>query len=37
MRLPGMKKELRPIPVFKQNPGEKEKAFIRRMEWQVKV
>lgn len=37
MRLPGMKKPLRPVPVFKQNPGEPEKSFLFRMESQVKV
>ena len=31
MRLPGMKKNLKPIPVFKQNPGEKERQFFRRV------
>ncbi len=37
MRLPGMKKDLRPIPVFQQQPGEKERQFFRRMNQTVTV
>jgi len=35
MRLPGMKKDLRPIPAFKQNPGEKERHFFKRVNQEV--
>merc|ERR1719348_32093 len=31
-RLPGMNKPLKPIPVFKQNPGEHKRAFYYRMD-----
>lgn len=31
-RLPGMKRPLKPIPVFRQNPGESQKRFFNRME-----
>ena len=37
MTLPGMKKPLKPIPVFKQMPGEKKKQFFRRMDMTVQV
>ncbi len=37
MRLPGMKKSLRPVPVFKQEPGEKERQFFRRVNNTVTV
>ena len=37
MTLPGMKKPLKPIPVFKQMPGEKKKQFFRRMDLTVQV
>ena len=37
MRLPGMKKDLRPIPAFKQNPGEKERHFFKRGNQEVTV
>ena len=37
MTLPGMKKPLKPIPVFQQMPGEKKKQFFRRMDNTVKV
>lgn len=37
MRLPGMKKDLRPIPAFKQNPGEKERHFFKRVNQEVTV
>ena len=32
MKLPGMTKPLKPIPVFKQMPGESKKKFFRRMD-----
>lgn len=35
-RLPGMTRPLRPVPVFKQRPGETQKRFLRRMELGVK-
>merc|ERR1711902_254 len=35
MKLPGMKKDLKPIPVFQQNPGEKNRQFFRRVNQQV--
>ena len=35
MRLPGMKKPLKPIPIFKQDPGEKPKLFYKRVHNQV--
>jgi len=31
-KLAGMKKPLKPVPVFKQNPGESKKAFYKRMD-----
>merc|ERR1719291_1224263 len=31
-RLPGMKRPLKPIPVFRQKPGESQKSFFNRME-----
>ncbi len=31
-RLPGMKRPLKPVPVFKQNPGESERRFLNRVE-----
>jgi len=31
-KLPGMKKPLKPVPVFKQTPGESKKAFYKRMD-----
>ncbi len=31
-RLPGMKRPLKPVPVFKQNPGESDKKFLNRVE-----
>merc|ERR1712098_798223 len=31
-KLPGMKRPLKPIPVFKQNPGEHKRAFYYRMD-----
>merc|ERR1719431_808030 len=31
-KLPGMKKPLKPIPVFKQNPGEHKRAFYYRID-----
>lgn len=31
MRLPGMTKPLKPVPVFKQNPGEPQRQFLRRV------
>ena len=37
MKLPGMKKDLKPIPVFKQNEGEKNRQFFRRVNQQVTV
>ena len=37
MRLPGMKKDLRSIPVFQQQEGEKQRQFFRRMNQQVAV
>ena len=37
MKLPGMKKDLKPIPVFQQNPGEKNRQFFRRVNQQVEV
>jgi len=37
MTLPGMKKPLKPIPVFQQMPGEKKKQFFRRMDNTVKA
>merc|ERR1712083_174514 len=35
MRLPGMKKDLKSIPVFQQQEGEKQRQFFRRMNQQV--
>ena len=35
MKLPGMKKPLKPIPIFKQDPGEKQKHFFKRVHNQV--
>jgi len=35
MKLPGMKKDLKPIPAFRQNPGEKERHFFKRVNQQV--
>ena len=35
-RLPGMKRPLKPIPVFRQRPEESKKAFFNRMENTVK-
>merc|ERR1712228_892071 len=35
MKLPGMKKDLKPIPVFQQQEGEKNRQFFRRMNQQV--
>merc|ERR1712141_710331 len=35
MKLPGMKKDLKPIPVFQQQEGEKQRQFFRRMNQQV--
>lgn len=32
MKLPGMTKPLRPVPVFKQNPGEHKRAFYYRID-----
>lgn len=37
MRLPGMKKPLKAIPIFQQQPGEKQRQFFRRMNQQVSV
>ena len=37
MTLPGMTKPLKPIPVFKQMPGEKKKSFFRRMDLTAQV
>ena len=37
MKLPGMKKDLKPIPAFRQNPGEKERHFFKRVNQQVTV
>ena len=37
MRLPGMKKPLKPIPIFKQDPGERPKQFYKRVHNQVQV
>ena len=37
MKLPGMKKDLKPIPVFQQNAGEKNRQFFRRVNQQVEV
>ena len=37
MKLPGMMKDLKPIPVFQQNPGEKNRQFFRRVNQQVEV
>ena len=37
MKLPGMKKDLKPIPVFQQQEGEKQRQFFRRMNQQVAV
>merc|ERR1712083_622236 len=31
-KLPGMNKPLKPIPVFKQNPGEHKRSFFYRMD-----
>jgi len=31
MKLPGMKKDLKPIPIFQQQEGEKERQFFRRV------
>ena len=36
-RLPGMKRPLRPVPVFKQEPAESEKRFLNRVEVTCKV
>ena len=36
-KLAGMKKPLKPVPVFKQNPGESKKAFYKRMDKTVNV
>ncbi len=36
-KLPGMKRPLRPVPVFKQRPGESEKRFLNRVEVTCKV
>merc|ERR1719264_610205 len=36
-RLPGMKRPLKPIPVFRQNPGESQKRFFNRMEKTAKA
>jgi len=35
MKLPGMKKDLKPIPIFQQQEGEKQRQFFRRMNQQV--
>lgn len=37
MTLPGMKRPLKPIPHFKQNPGESEKQFFNRINQVVEV
>jgi hypothetical protein len=37
MKLPGMKKSLRPIPVFKQHPEEQQRQFFRRVNQEVNV
>ena len=37
MNLPGMTRPLKPIPIFKQMPGEKKKAFFRRMDVTAQV
>merc|ERR1712150_289754 len=37
MNLPGMNKPLKPIPVFKQMPGEGKKQFFRRMDVTVQA
>ena len=37
MRLPGMVRPLKPIPVFKQEPGETQRRFFNRMETTVQV
>ena len=37
MKLPGMSKPLKPIPIFQQKPGEKERQFFRRVNQQVSV
>ena len=37
MTLPGMTKPLKPIPVFKQMPGERKKQFYHRMNQTVQV
>ena len=31
MKLPGMKKDLKPVPIFQQQEGEKERQFFRRV------
>ena len=36
-KLKGMTKPLKPVPVFKQVPGETKKAFYRRMDRTVNV
>ena len=36
-RLPGMKRPLKPIPVFRQKPGESQKSFFNRMEKTAKA
>ena len=37
IRLKGMKRPLKPIPVFRQNPGESQRRFFNRMERSVQV
>ena len=37
MRLAGMSRPLKPIPVFKQEPGETQRRFFNRMETTVQV
>ena len=37
MTLPGMTKPLKPIPVFKQMPGERKNQFYNRMNQTVQV
>merc|ERR1719242_2888613 len=32
MKLPGMKRPLKPVPVFKQQPGENKRTFFHRMD-----
>ena len=36
-RLPGMKRPLKPVPVFRQKPGETQKRFFNRMEQTAKA